>query len=90
MVLATTDKIEGKEHEVLGMVISLKTMRPQGLSEDVERMVFNAREEMEEKARQLEADAVVGVKFTSLGSVQDIDGTGLSKIAVYGTAVKFK
>ncbi len=83
MILTTTDSVEGKSiKEYLGIVhsrsntMSREHRSPLG--------VGGALDEVENKASELGADAVVGVQF--VGPIAQSYDT----IHIYGTAVKFK
>ena len=83
MILTTTPSVEGKHiGEYLGIVCAQSnkmirsTLSEQGIS--------GALSEVENKAIELGADAVVGVQF--VGPPEQSYGT----IHVFGTAVKFK
>ncbi|WP_353894578.1 YbjQ family protein [Proteinivorax hydrogeniformans] len=52
--------------------------------EMMEKARTSALEQMEQKARQLGADAVIDLRYSSSAV-----GEGISEIIVYGTAVKF-
>ncbi len=103
MIMTTTDRIEGKELETLGMVkgstiqtvnafrdigAGLKTLIGGELTKYNE-MMNNARAlatgRMEEEARAMGADAVVGVRYSSASIMQNA-----AEVMAYGTAVKFR
>ena len=102
MLLVTTETINGKEIEMLGIVkgstiqtvnafrdigAGLKTLVG-GELKKYNEMMDNARqlatERMEEEARRLGADAVVGVRYASSSIMQSA-----AEVMAYGTAVKF-
>ncbi|MDQ0299908.1 uncharacterized protein YbjQ (UPF0145 family) [Salibacterium salarium] len=60
-----------------------------GKMKEYEEMFLEARDyaeqEMKEKARELEADAVIGIRYSS-SSIMN----GTSEVMVFGTAVKIK
>jgi uncharacterized protein YbjQ (UPF0145 family) len=102
MILATIDKIAGKEiTEVLGLVRG-NTIRARHLGKDImaglknivggeitdyTKMMAESREQsidrMTEEAKNLGADAIVGIRFTTSSVMQ-----GAAELMVYGTAVK--
>lgn len=103
MLLVTTETINGKEIEMLGIVkgstiqtvnafrdigAGLKTLVG-GELKKYNEMMDNARqlatERMEEEARRLGADAVVGVRYASSSIMQSA-----AEVMAYGTAVKFR
>ncbi len=103
MLLVTTETINGKELEMLGIVkgstiqtvnafrdigAGLKTLVG-GELKKYNEMMDNARqlatERMEEEARRLGADAVVGVRYASSSIMQSA-----AEVMAYGTAVKFR
>ena len=102
MILATTDAINGKELEVLGLVkgstiqtvnvardigASLKTLVGGELTKYNE-MMNNARalatKRMVEEAERMEADAIVGLRYSSASVMQSA-----AEVMAYGTAVRF-
>jgi len=104
MILATIDKIAGKEiSEVLGLVRG-NTIRARHLGKDImaglknivggeitdyTKMMAESREQaidrMIEEAKNLGADAIVGIRFTTSSVMQ-----GAAELMVYGTAVKIR
>ena len=103
MLIVTTERIPGKNIEVLGIVkgstiqtvnafrdigAGLKTLIG-GELKKYNEMMDNARtiatERMLDEAKQLSADAIVSVRYTTSSIMQSA-----AEIMVYGTAVKFK
>lgn len=94
MIVTTTPKIEGKQiYEHLGIVTGVYSYLVGGILGEgllVADGYFNttykkAEEKMIEKAKELGADAIVGVQFTSLG--MDTPSRSMF-ITLIGTAVK--
>lgn len=80
MILTTTSFVDGKNiQEYLGLVTGISY---QGI-------VSNAIQGMEENAKQIHADAVIGVRVVTC-SIQGLDNTFQSHADVIGTAVKLK
>ena len=71
MIFATTDKVEGKEHEVLDMV---KGSRSELAEADPVKAIELAKHSMEKEALELNADAIVGIKIVYLRIILDIIG----------------
>ena len=103
MLIVTTNTINGKELEMLGMVkgstiqtvnafrdigAGLKTLIG-GELKKYNDMMDSARriatERMEEEARSLGADAIVGARYATSGIMQSA-----AEVMAYGTAVKFR
>jgi uncharacterized protein YbjQ (UPF0145 family) len=103
MLVTTTDGIEGKELEILGVVFG-NTVRAKHIGSDIAAglkniiggelkgysdMLSQARKEsydrMVEEARNMGADAVVNVRFTTSQTM-----AGAAELLAYGTAVKIR
>ena len=103
MLIVTTDTINGKELEALGLVkgstiqtvnalrdigAGLKTLIG-GELKKYNDMMDNARkiatDRMEEEARRLGADAIVGVRYATSGIMQSA-----AEVMAYGTAVRYR
>ena len=103
MIVVSTDYIEGKTLEMLGLVngstiqsknigkdfgAGLKSIvggELTGYTEMMEEARTIAEKRMLEKAAQMNADAVVNVRYATSAIMQ-----GASEVMVYGTADKFK
>ena len=98
MILVTTDYIEGKTLEMLG-IVGGATIQSKHIGKDIgagfktlvggelrgyTEMMEEARS-MVENAEKMGADAVVNVRYTTSAIMQ-----GASEVMVYGTAVKFR
>ena len=98
MIVVSTDYIEGKTLEMLGLVNG-STIQSKNIGKDfgagLKSIVGGeltgytemtiAEKRMLEKAAQMNADAVVNVRYATSAIMQ-----GASEVMVYGTAVKFK
>ena len=91
MIVVSTDYIEGKTLEMLGLVNG-STIQSKNIGKDfgagLKSIVggeLTGYTEMMEKAAQMNADAVVNVRYATSAIMQ-----GASEVMVYGTAVKFK
>lgn len=102
MVLTTTDTIDGKKLEPLGIVTgatvqtvhlgkdiaaSFRTLvggEAQGYNEMMKKARDLATERMVSQANDLQADAIVCMRYTTSSIMQ-----GAAEVMAYGTAVKF-
>ena len=90
MIVTTQDKIENKSiSQVLG-VVSGQSIRARHLGKDIteySKLMAESRQQamdrMIDRAEELSADAIVGVRFTT-----SMLQAGASEIFIYGTAVK--
>lgn len=101
MIITTTERIPGREYEILG-VVSGNTVRSKHIGKDImsglksvvggelqeyTEMLSDARQEsinrMINEAKQLGADAVINVRFTTSQTT-----AGAAELLAYGTAVK--
>ena len=92
MLLTTTELVMGKEYDVLGLVkgatIQSKNIGKDfgaGLKSIVGGELKGYTEMMEEEAKRLGADGIVGIRFSTSAIMQ-----GAAEVMAYGTAVKFK
>ena len=100
MLLTTTELVMGKEYDVLGLVkgatiqsknigkdfgAGLKSIVGGELKGYTEMMEDIAMQRMEEEAKRLGADGIVGIRFSTSAIMQ-----GAAEVMAYGTAVKFK
>lgn len=103
MLIVTTDTINGKELEALGLgkgstIQTVNAFRDIGAGlktliggelKKYNDMMDSARriatERMEEEARSLGADAIVGARYATSGIMQSA-----AEVMAYGTAVKFR
>ena len=101
MILVTTDYIEGKTLEMLGIGATIQSKHIgkdigagfktlvggelRGYTEMMEEARSIAEKRMVENAEKMGADAVVNVRYTTSAIMQ-----GASEVMVYGTAVKFR
>ncbi|KXS45208.1 YbjQ family protein [Methanolobus zinderi] len=103
MLVTTTNDIDGKEVEIIGVVFG-NTVRAKHLGSDIAAglknlvggelrgysdMLAQARKEaltrMIDQAKNMDADAVVNVRFTTSQTM-----AGAAELLAYGTAVKIK
>ena len=97
MLVTTTETIPGQNYEIIGEVFGLTTQSKnvfKNIGASLKNVVggeikaYTAREfaikRLIENAEQLDADAVVMMRFDS-GSI----GTDMQTVAAYGTAVKY-
>lgn len=102
MIATTTERIPGKEYEVIGEVFGVTT-QSRNMFSDVgaglksmiggeikayTKMLTTSREvaieRMKDNAKEMDADAVVMMRFDSGSIAQD-----MQSVVAYGTAVKF-
>ena len=99
MIITTTEQIEGKKLQIIG-VVKGSTVQAKHIGSDIGASLkggeLRAYTDMLDKARQIAtgrliddasrqgADAVVGVRYTTSAITQ-----GAAEVMAYGTAVKF-
>lgn len=90
MIVVNTSTIPGKEIQVLGLVSGVGVppfkikFTTKGMGEVIEEGVQRATESMIEKARQLQADAIVKVMYDKESSEAGV------QVLVWGTAVRIR
>lgn len=102
MLMSSTDTIDGKQLEVIGLVRGA-SIHSKNLAKDIgqsfksvvggelktytellELTVDTAMKKMEERAEEMNADAIIGIRYSTCNLVD-----GAAEIIVYGTAAKF-
>ena len=77
MKLYTVDTLKNQNYDELGIV--------EGFSKNRTFAINKAKDEMIAEAEQLEADAVIALRYETSSIME-----GASEILAYGTAIKFK
>jgi uncharacterized protein YbjQ (UPF0145 family) len=75
-----------QDYEILDVITSLRTVTPGMFSDPMEGEFNKACKNLEDQAKKLNADAIIGFRV----EIQNITKDTAGRVLVYGTAVKFK